>query len=426
MPVFRKLALAATLALALTGLGERPALAQGDELWRGLYTDAALTVHYRSYLLDRDVPGPSPDLGAWAHGGWIGYQSGWFFDFVRFGAVGYGSVPFWAPDDKDGTILLRERQREYFVLGQAYVGLKLWDQIITGYRQLVDEPEVNPQDNRMTPNTFEGVSATGEFAWFDYYAAYLWAMKKRNEMEFHDMARIAGVPGVDREMWLGSIGIAPMKDLKFRLSSYYVPDILWSTYTDVVWLTPLFGDFKLKLGGQFMYQESVGDHLITGSSFDTWAGGVRADLIVGPLTLTGGFTKIDDNANYRSPYGTWPGYTSIIVTDFNRARELGIMAGASLDFTFIGLEGLSFTTLVVWGSDAIDPVTRARVSDKDEYDFTIDYRFKAQYWPEVLRPLWLRARAAYIDEDLVGGPTRTTKDYRFIVNYEWVFQKAKK
>ncbi|MGE0659462.1 MAG: OprD family outer membrane porin [Reyranellaceae bacterium] len=425
-PVLRRLALAAGLALAIAAPGPthaEPAQSSGDEFWRGLYTDAALTVHFRSYVLSRDVP-EAPDLGAWANGGWIGYQSGWFFDLVRFGLVGYGSAPFWAPEDKDGTLLLRQGQRGYAVLGQAYLSLKLWEQIITGYRQLVDQPEVNPQDNRMTPNTFEGVSIAGKVSAFDYYGAFLWAMKKRNETKFRDMAEIAGAPDYQRSMWLAGIGVTPIDDLKLRASTYVVPDILWSSYADLTWLTPLIGTSKLKLAGQFMYQQSIGDDLLTGASFDTWAAGIRADVTIGPLTVTGGYTKIGDNANYRSPYGTWAGYTSLIVTDFNRANEGAIMVGGTLDFGFIGLPGLSTTVLGAIGDNARDPVTRADLSDKSEFDFTVDYRFKAECWPEVLRPLWLRARAAYVDEDLVGGPTRKTKDYRFIVNYEWVFNKS--
>ena len=426
--MLRALLIAAAIVAAAFGPGMRvshgrDAAYSADELWRALYGDATLTVHYRSYVLSRDVP-DGPDLGAWANGGWIGYQSGWFGDVARFGLVGYGAVPFWAPEDRDGTLLLRAGQRGYAVLGQAYLSLKLLDQLVTGYRQLVDQPEVNPLDTRMTPNTFEGVSIAGRVSALDYYAAYLWAMKKRNETKFRDMAEIAGAPDYQRSMWLAGIGVGPTDDLKLRASTYVVPDILWSSYADFAWLTPPIGTSRLKLAGQFMYQQSIGNDLLTGDAFDTWAAGVRADLPVGPLTLVAGFTRIGDNAAYRSPYGIWPGYTKMIVTDFNRARERAILAGAILDFAFVGLPGLSLTALAAFGDGAVDPATDRPLSDKDEYDFTIDYRLKSGSWPEFMRPLWLRAQAAFIDENPVGGPTRTTKEYRFIVNYEWVFRKS--
>ena len=68
----------------------------------------------------------------------------------------------------------------------------------------------------------------------------------------------------------------------------------------------------------------------------------------------------------------------------------------------------------------IDPATKARVSDNNEYDFTLDYRFTAKHWPDWLKPLWLRARAAHVEERLAGA-VRVTNDYRLISNYEWKF-----
>ncbi len=49
---------------------------------------------------------------------------------------------------------------------------------------------------------------------------------------------------------------------------------------------------------------------------------------------------------------------------------------------------------------------------------TVDYRFTAARWPEWARPLWLRARAAYVDQGAAGE----TNDYRIIINYPWVLR----
>ena len=87
--------------------------------------------------------------------------------------------------------------------------------------------------------------------------------------------------------------------------------------------------------------------------------------------------------------------------------------------------GLSIAGYAVFGDGAIDPVTRNGVSDKTEYNVTVDYKLTAEFWPEALKSLWLRGRATWIDET-IGGTTRTTKDYRVIVNYEWVFGKTAK
>ena len=60
----------------------------GQALQRGIYDDATVTVHLRSYYFDRTNPGP-PNNVAWAGGGWVGYETGWLFDALRFGVVGY-------------------------------------------------------------------------------------------------------------------------------------------------------------------------------------------------------------------------------------------------------------------------------------------------------------------------------------------------
>jgi hypothetical protein len=52
--------------------------------------------------------------------------------------------------------------------------------------------------------------------------------------------------------------------------------------------------------------------------------------------------------------------------------------------------------------------------DQSEFDITVDYRFQSR----AVKGLWLRARAAFLDqdEDVNGG--FDTRDYRVILNYE--------
>ena len=99
----------------------------------------------------------------------------WLFDVFGIGATFYGSAPLYAPDDKDGTLLLKPGQEGYSVIGEAYAALRYQDYVLVkGYRQLVDQPYINPIDNRMTPNTFEGLTAGGTVDVVQYFAGYLW------------------------------------------------------------------------------------------------------------------------------------------------------------------------------------------------------------------------------------------------------------
>jgi outer membrane porin, OprD family len=387
-----------------------------DELHRALLRDYTLTLQLRTYWLDKENPAP-PDNQAWAGGGWLDYQSDWIYDTVKIGAVGYTSQPIYAPEDEDGTRLLQPGQQGYSVLGQAYVAFKLNGQVLTGFRQSINQPEVNPQDNRMTPNTFEAVTVTGDLGMVDYFGGYVWGMKPRDADAFFDMAEVAGVQGVDEPMWLGGLGIDIAPDARLRASAYTVTNVLASSYFDGTWKIPLAENIAFRISGQFMYQQSDGD-LLTGTQFNTWSGGVKGDWIVDWLTVSLAYTQTGD-ANYQAPYGSWPGYTSMIVKDFNRANESAFLVGGTVDFSGVGLTGLSFTAYAVFGDNAINAATGDPVSDNTEYDYTLDYSF-ASFEDEAawIAPLRLRARYGRVDQEL-NGANSPIDDYRIIANYAW-------
>jgi len=376
-----------------------------------------LLFHLRTYYLDREKPTP-PDSKANTIGGWIGYDSGWFYDRFKFALTGYTSQKIDAPADQDGTLLLKPGQKSYSVLGEAYASVKLWDaHRFDAGRQLVTQPEVNPQDNRQTPNTFEAYDFTGKVAGIEYYGGLVNKMKTRNSDKFLDMASVAGArAGVKSEMWLGGLSYTPMKDLTLRYSGYHVQDILNSNYVDVNWLTPLSERWKLRLSGNYMFQGSTGSNALNGSSFDTWSAGTKADFLYGGSYLRAAYTQTGRGQNYQTPYGTWAGYTTMVVTDFDRAGERALWLEGSYDFTPLKIPGLAITAYAVFGDKAINSATGARVSDKTEYNGTLDYRFATGDWPDWTKPIWVRLRATRIEEKLTS--TAVTNDYRVIVNYE--------
>lgn len=413
---------AAAALLAMAG-GVAPACAADDAgaLETMLVRDSETTLQLRTYAMDRHQPGEVVNQ-AWAIGGWLGYRSGWLFDALRFGVVGYTSQPIWAPPDAGGTLLLGNDQQGYSVIGQVYASLRLFDQTLTGGRFEVNQSEVNLEDNRMTPNTFSGVALTGKLGGVNYFAGYLDGEKTRNSTEFVNFASVAGAPaGVSSPMWLIGLSGEPMRDLALRFSSYHVPDILNSTYADASWLTPLSDTYKLRLGGQAMAQASTGSNALTGNEFSTWAGGIKADLIAGGATATLGYTQIGRGAAYRANYGGWQGYTYMINQSFSQAGQKTVLIGANYDFAGLGAPGLVLNGAVAIGRDAIVAPGGAPAANQTEYDLTLDYRLNTPGWPEWARPIWIRARAADVERSLNGVDTRIT-DYRVIVNYSWVFK----
>ncbi len=409
-----KAALAVALWMALATAGTARA---SDSLADAFGRDSELTLHFRTYYFDRLNPNP-PDNAAWAIGGWVGYRTGWIGDMLRFGVVGYTSQPLWAPQDKPGSLLLTSDQGGYSVIGEVYGSLKLWDQVLTGGRFEVNQPEISPTDNRMTPNTYSGGNLAGTLAGINYYAAYLNATKPRNGENFINFVAAANINSPASEpLYLFGLSGAPQKDLRWQLSSYYVPNVLQSNYADVAWSMPLDETYRLRLGAQAMYQSGVGEQLLTGSSFSTWSGGLKADLTSGGATATLAYQQTGSGSNYQTPYSGWAGYTYMIVKSFNQAGMKAWLLGGTYDFAAQGVPGFAVNAAVVYGYDAINPSSGAAQPNWTEYDLTLDYRFSDKRWPEWARPFWIRGRAAYVDMRSDGD----IQDYRIIVNYDWKF-----
>ena len=394
-----------------------PGLKEEREQLPPFLRDADLTLHLRTYYFNRTNPNESVNE-ALAFGGWLGFKSGWLFDTFAMGATLYGSAPLYAPDDRDGTTLLKPGQTGYYVPGEAWGALRYKDYaVLTGYRQMVDQTYINPQDNRMTPNTFQGVTLGGKFDWVKYMVGYLWEIKPRNSDEFISMAEQAGAANSDGGVGLAGVQLTPLKGLKFDLSNQYGVDTFNTIYGAVDYLVPLSDSWKSRLGAQFTDQRAVGDALVRNAQDRYWAtqhGGIQVQLMYQALTLTTAFSITGAGNKIQTPWGSFVGYLSMIDQDFNRANEKAWLIGAAYDFSKVLTDGLSAYMKFAWGTDAIDPVTRRDAPNQAEYDFNVDYR---PPWiePTPLRGIWFRARAAVLDQQ---NARTTGYQFRLILNWE--------
>ena len=393
----------------------------GDALKSFLHDDAVATLHLRSMYDDRTNP-HFPNYVAWAGGGWVGYETGWLYDILQLGGVAYTTQPLWAPSTTPGSLTLKLDQHGFYVLGQAYASIRAKDHVFTAYRQMVDELEVNPNDDRMIPNTFEAYALRGRLAEVDYFAGYVAAMKPRDYSTFLNMGERAGAPNADAGMGLFSLKYGSIDDLRLRGSAYYVPDILTSTYGDAVWTIPSSGPVKFQLNANLMIQGSNGLHRLTGKPFSTWSGGARGDMIWGPGSLWVAYTQTGSADLWRSPYGVWLGFTKQLVLDFDRANEKAFQIGATLDFAALNLPGLNLIASGTFGADALTPTTGAYLPQNTEYNFDLIYQVPEKAAaPDWLKPLQLRARAGYVEINTAGNLSALT-EYRFILNYELKFR----
>jgi hypothetical protein len=386
--------------------------ADADPVRAALFDDATFTLHLRSYLFDLSN-NDGDDPAAWAIGGWVGYETGWIGDFLKFGAAGYTSQPLWAPPGREGSLLLLPDQDGFSVLGQAYAALRYDDQVLTLYRQLVDQPEVNPHDNRMVPNTFEGASLAGKFDSFSYYAGYLTRMKTRDADDFVNIAKSAGVDQ-DEPMYLGGLTFSHQDGFTAQSALYVVPNLLASSYSDAKLTVGQDNSNHFSLSGQFMIQTGIGEELLTGPNFESWVFGIRGDIIRGGLTLTAGYTANGSDDDWQSPFGMWPGYTNMIIGVFSRANEQALLLGASYDLADLGIEGLNAGV-----STALDTDVAQELPTWSEVDFNASYSLSSvDNVPDWLSPLSFHAYFGLLQSDYPGGGSNLSNELRLMLNYE--------
>lgn len=222
----------------------------------------------------------------------------------------------------------------------------------------------------------------------------------------------AGFDGTDEPLTVGSARYDFSENIDIGATYQYAWEFMETFYGEANAVHRFNGDWAIRLGAQYTGQQSVGDEI--GGDFDTsvYGGKIAASYRNAILTLAFSTT---DEAGIRNPFGGYPGYLSLMTQSFNRAREDGWLVGLSYDFTRLGLPGLSGFVNYAEG-DTPDSGSRAS-PDQEEFDITVDYRFQSR----TMRGLWLRARAALLDQDDDVPGANDVDDYRVILNYQRSF-----
>jgi hypothetical protein len=380
------------------------------------FRDTELKWNTRSYYFDERGQDDSRSE-AWTLGGSLTYRSGWFKEFFSIGAVFYTSQKLIGRKSRDGTRLLRPEQKSLSVLGQAYARLKYRDHRITLYRQDLDLPYVNRQDSRMVPNTFEGYTLQGSFsalpriAKLNYTAGYLTRMKRRDDDDFISLSEAAGVPQPSsHSLAFAGVLLSPVEGFSFGAIDHFVKDTINIAYAMSDYHHPVSDDLELRFQGQFTHQRSVGDDELPGSPFSTWVVGGRVAASYRNLVFGVAGASTDDGAAIVSPFGSYPGFVSLMQKDFNRAGEDAWLVGLSYHFKHLGLEGFSAVANYAEGYGARDPISGSSLPDQREFNLTLDYHVERG----LLRGLWLRVRGSVLDTD---GADSIGHQLRVVLNY---------
>jgi hypothetical protein len=378
--------------------------------------DTKVSLNLRTFYFYRDKYDSLSE--AWTIGGALSYKSGWFLDHFGMGAVLYTSQPLHAPDDRDGTTLLKPGQEGYTVLGQLYIRVKLFeDNFINIYQYEYNTPYINKDDGRMTPNTFEGYTFQGAYGGkngaskFTYGGGYIDKIKTRNSDRFVSMSDAAGAD-VSRGVFVGG-GSFSYGGFRIGAINYYSNDIINIGYAEAKYTLHVTERLGLLFTAQFTDQRSTGNDLLNGSSFKTNQFGVKTDISYGGGLLTLGYTRDSEGADLLHPWSSYPGYTSAQVQFFNRAGEEAFISKVSYDFKGMSLEDVTAYALFVHGWGRVNPSTGEDVPDENEFDVDIQWRPQWKF----LKGLWFRTRYAYVDQ--YEGPKNSIHDVRVIVNYDF-------
>ena len=140
---------------------------------------------------------------------------------------------------------------------------------------------------------------------------------------------------------------------------------------------------------------------------------MKSDISYRNAVLTVGYTGTAKGADMQSPWGGYPGYTSVQVQDFDRAGEGAFMAKLSYDFKRFGVEGVTAYTLFVHAWGRVNPSTKESVPNENEWDTDVQWRPQWKF----LKGLWFRVRYANVHQ--YETPKNTINDFRVIVNYDF-------
>jgi hypothetical protein len=219
------------------------------------------------------------------------------------------------------------------------------------------------------------------------------------------MSQQAGGTGPSEGLVLTSVTLTPWKPLNLYVGNDYTPNVFNTVFAKAEYTQQLTEEWKLAVGVQYTNQQSVGDAQI--GDFSTWNVGFGARLSWQGLAFGAAAHFTGDGKDIQSPYGTWPGYLSLIQTDFDHAGEKAWGAGLTYDFggTLLPFQAPGFLARVAYarGTDL--------VSKPDEWEVDLDLTYNVP----AVKGLQLRFRNAYWD----NGGAQTGYQFRVILNYEF-------
>lgn len=334
-----------------------------------------------------------------AIGGYVKYETPWIGDRIGAAVALYGTaptIPGLNKSDQGGTGLLTSKNHGFVALGEAYLKAKFGETEFKLWRQRIDTPFINSNDSRMLAQTYEAYGlqskdlddAVLSLAWVD-------KEKARDTELFKSMTELAGVATKKGGVFMAGADWNPMDKLATRFWNYYAPDMDNTFFTHAKYTFDVSDDLEYSLLFQGVDQRSVGTTVR--GNYNGAEAGLMGGVKVNGITLELGGTIVDNSADIRNSWGTYPFFNNMMSYAFNRAGEKTLYLGAAYDFSRIGLKPFTANIKTVFG-DTPDSGPNASF-DRDEYTLNMNYAFDGD-----LKGFSILNRWSYQDADAkLGG-----------------------
>jgi len=374
------------------------------------FGETRLGLRSRTYAFQNESAGA---LGAhtFTTGGSFSLVTGWIANKVQLGATVFTTQKLDADDEDSLLDQLATGEEGITILGEAYAHLLVHDDLhgIIG-RKMLDFPFLDKDDSRMIPNTFETYALFQKIKKVNLTLGYVRTMKERTENQFESMAEVAGATGSDNGLVLGGGDIEFSDSFGIGGVNLFIRDVINTFLAEVHYVREFDSGIGIRLEAQAMDQRSVGEDLLGRGGFDTRLGTAQGTVSYAGATLSGAISVADPEASIIRPWGSFPGYLSMMRHDFAYADEKAWLIGGSYNLERLGFDGVSL--FARWGNswDGVSPDT-GLILDRTEVDVTLDVR------PDfgVFDGFWFRLRYAYFDPR--GGQIES--QWRAILNFDF-------
>lgn len=381
------------------------------------------TVYYDVHNTKKDS-----SAGAWTGALWLNLQSGYLADVFAIGGTFYGATKLYMDkNNTDSYQLLIDEDRYnssgdkagkdgqgFGKVGQAWVDLKLPDSFehasghLQGGRQSVYTGLISSSGSRSVPSTWQGYKLEGQIYDFDFALAYVDHMSLRNQSGFHKLTNFNGqqIDNIIGGELTYTFDLPKHRSLRLKYRNAYAKDYLQAHNGDIQFKTPILSNADLTIGGKY-YQTKKDGKLWDGTAWykpafddDASVYNFYVAMDVSSWSFRAGVSHYDakstssDKSNVektgyirpgryfydfgKNTHGIWDIGTSGFAEDMLYDGETVWMAGASYDFSKLGIQGLELGYAFYYGSGM--EVTEAKTGKKTstseyENDFHLIYTF---------------------------------------------------